>query len=338
MKKFFSLIVAIVCCVGLFVGCGYDAGTDVTGIAFTSETYYVDLNVPTNLEYKILPSTASSYEPKIDFIGQPENRIKISRIEGTVSSVRVTDETFTGIEVSISYSTGSGTRYEDTCRVVLKEYPSSIQTEKDTVYIPNKGITQIAYLGLFGDELKVMDNSIYKTVVKSSDETVISVESQENVIVKSTGKQGKATVSIEVVASDGSKIGSSGLKTTVDVVVTNPVTDCAMIASQTSGGTESKIFRDMTNTAPEILIDDPIETWNLSPIFTDKEGYIVENIGCTIVSLDTDVVVIETNNDGTYTLNAVGEGEAQILLASDGYNTDGDVLIFKIKCVVKYST
>ena len=337
MRKLFSLIVAMTFCLGLFAGCGYAAGTDVTGIAFTSKTYYLDLNVATDLEYKILPSTASSYEPKIDFIGQPENRRKISRVEGTISKVRVTDETFTGIEVSISYSTGSGTRYEDTCNVVLKQYPQFIDTQSEKVYISNKGIAHIPFYGMFNGESRVMDNSIYKTVVKSSDETVVSVESQENVVVKSTGKQGKATVTIEVVASDGSKIGDDGLKTSVEVVVTNPVSDCVVFGSKNNGvSSQPMIYRNILNMVPELHINSASEYHNIEPILVDKDGYIVENVSCMLTSLNEDVAKIKVNNDGTFDIVPVGNGETEILISSDGYGEDGMIKIFKINLVVNY--
>ena len=334
MKKFFSLLITLAFTVGLFVGCGYTAGTGVTGIAFTSDVYYVDYNVETRLDYKILPSTASAFNPQITLVGDDLLLSGIEKINN--DTIKVVDQNFDHVEVQIKYSTGSGVVYGDSCEVRLKKYPEAITTRDDTVYVSSKGITQVEYLGNFGEnDLRTMDNSYYKTRVTSSDETVITVESQDNVVVKSTGKQGKAKITIEVVASDGSKIGASGLQTSVDVVVTNSVSNCTMLASYTdelSGETNAKIYRNLAAGNTTFEFTNTTKCYTIEPILLDDEGYIVENVGYNVVSLNDNVVTVTDNKNGTFSINLVGEGETEVLISSNGYGDNGEIVIFKLKC------
>ena len=340
MKKFLSLIAVFVLSLGIFVGCGYAGGSNVTGIAFTSSHFYVDYNVNTALSYKIYPSTADAFDPQITFIGNEIVQSKIVRV-GNTNVVKVIDESFESIDVSIKYSTGTGKSYVDTCTVELKKYPASISVKEDELKISNKGILQIPYYGDFAGVEKVMDTSYYKTKVKSSDNTVITVEDHNNVVVKSTGKQGRATITIEVCASDGSAIGD-GLETEVDVVVTNNVHDCAMLATHTDnlGNSVAKIYRNLKANETSIAFNTNAlnNTYTIEPILLDKEGYIVEDVGVTVVSLDESIMSVTDNNDGTFSLTALKSGHVKLLITSKGYGPKGEIIIFDVNFIISISS
>ena len=341
MKKVFSFILALTFGLFLFTGCTHSAGTTVTGIAFTQEVFYLDLNVPTRLTYKVYPSSAPYNAPQITFDKTSELDMSIGRISN--DTFVISDHNFKETTFHIAYSTGSGTQYKDDCIVRLKKYPSQVYVEDknalldgNQAYISSKGILQIPLIGLFDDGEKAMDTSYYKFVVTSSDSTVISVESQQNIVVKSTGKQGKSTINIKVVASDGSKIGEDGLVTSVDVFVNNNVDNCSLFTTYT--GTDAKInssfYRDLKNTNTKLVFDSTVEnyTYTIEPVLLDREGYVVSNVGYQIISMDEDIIEIIDNKNGTYSLKAKSSGETEILITSNGYGADGSAVIFKIVC------
>jgi len=47
VKKLYCLLIACIFSVFLFAGCGYSGGETIAGIAFTSNVFYVDEQVPT---------------------------------------------------------------------------------------------------------------------------------------------------------------------------------------------------------------------------------------------------------------------------------------------------
>lgn len=342
MKKILSVVIAITFSLFLFAGCTHKAGTAVTGIAFKQSIFYFDLNVPTKLEYKILPSSASYHEPTITLDNEfLDNRI--SSYNGLKDTFIINDESFESAKFTIKYSTGSGVTYEDTCEVRLKEYPTHVYVgsgnsdldENSKFYISSRGIAQIPLLGLFGSEEKTLDTSYYKFVVASSDSTVITVENQQNIVVKSTGKQGKATINIKVVASDGSKI-KDGLEENVDVIVNNNVSNCTLFTTYENNESEkvSTIYRDLKTSETEFRFDNSIKnnTYIIEPVLLDSDGYVVENIGYTIVSLNEEVIKVVDNGDGTFSLVALTSGQTDVLITSNGYGGDGSAVIFKVSC------
>ena len=67
VKRFCVLLFMCVFSAMLFVGCGYEGGTTVTGIAFTSKEYYVDLGVLT-LIFSLMPDKVLLVFPFVTFI------------------------------------------------------------------------------------------------------------------------------------------------------------------------------------------------------------------------------------------------------------------------------
>lgn len=332
MKKFFSLIIAFVCCMFVFAGCTHVAGTEVTGITFTSDHYYLDLGVPTKLDYRFLPNTSQHLSPVFDPQGSEFDVLSKITLDKSTGYLTINDSTFDKTEVILKYG-----YFTDSCIVELKKYPSSIRVKDDVVYISSNGILQIPYFGNFAGEEKLMDLSFYRTRVTSSDSTVITVENQDNVIVKSTGKRGRATIKIEVIASDGSKI--SGLETSVDVVVNNNISDCSMFVSylDAEGKTVSNIYRNLNNDETELSFNDDTLEYTIEPFMLDNEGFIIENVNCSFLSLNENVVKIIDNGDGTFKFQAIGNGSTQIIVSSNGYAEGGEVIIFKIECNVNKS-
>lgn len=320
MKKIISITLGLLCSLFIFAGCGYSGSQTVVGIAFTSPTYYVDLNVPFKLGYKILPSSASAAEPQFE-VSAGFDYVSYINFDRTNGVITVIDRRFEQINVKIEYGS-----YSDTCTVVLKQYPSSISFNEQEVYLSAGAMTELSCFGKFGTENIRLDHSYYHAIITSSDPTVVTIENQNKLLVKSTGKRGKSTITVTICNSDGEII--EGLTTSVDVVITNNVSDAAVVI-------DGHHIRDFSQT---LSINKKVnDTFTINPIFVDAEGFVVDHLENTIISSNSSVLEVE-NNDGEFLIRVKGAGETQLLVTSNGYDANGNLVVFTIKCQVITST
>ena len=316
MKKLYSLIIACLFSVFLFAGCGYTGSDTITGIAFTSNVFYVDEDVPTKLGVKVFPSSASASDLRFNSsVSDFDLRyVNFDREEGIIS---INNSAVSEVKVTVLYGS-----FEDECMVYLKSYPNSVNFSQSSINLYAGGMTQLSYFGLFDSGLKAIDTSFYNTKLISSDPSVISVEDSNNLIIKSTGRSGSATLTATMVKSNGV---STGLSASIKVNVVNTIKECSLLINDTNLIRNISLATDQnltTITYNSALVGGTI---NINPIFTDIYDFIIEDSDYELISNNQNVVKVVNDQ-----LVIVSSGSTEILLIPNFSDENGSPIIFKI--------
>lgn len=215
-KSYALLTIAIICLTIMLSACGVVGGKDVFGVKFLTNTtvnyggekvkcFYLDVNEKFNLPYAIYPATATS-NAYISFAHNADHdkETTFNLLSNGEFEITSTDFPDTGVQVTIT----ANTEYTDKCLVKLVNYPENclISNEKD--YVNQNGIYPFSIIDNGGNKLKLSD---YKFHMESSDNTVLAIENEQELTVRSTGKIGSATISIYFM-SDGGKTTLIGEK------------------------------------------------------------------------------------------------------------------------------
>ena len=216
-KALIFLFIVILPVTILLSGCGATPTNEARGVHFVSTEYdestgyavfEVDLNVPTNLDFKVNPSSWSGYAITYQPIGgDPANRVRYELINGVIT-VNSTD--FQEIQIRIHIN-----GYTDTCIVRLKEYPVRIQTDLTEVNINSFGVYTINVYGEFdnGDGTtytRAMTDQEFNFNVQTSDETIIDVPNANRLKVCSVRRNSaSATVTVTLNNTVGESRGLS---------------------------------------------------------------------------------------------------------------------------------
>ena len=198
MKRILSLLSVCIASLLLFTGCGIEGGSQPTGIEFVREIFYVDYNVSTFLDYKVYPSTAAreyvSYEIEADYTLEDS-------FEFRNGAIKVTDSNFSSVKVKAKLNS-----LVDTCRVMLKEYPTSVNLGDATDTINAGLIKYLDLKGQFKDGVRTCENDEFVYKMTSSNPSVIEILDEKTLAVRSTGRSGEATVSVKIFNSAGQEM------------------------------------------------------------------------------------------------------------------------------------
>ena len=324
MKKLALVFCLIISSLFLFAGCGYSGSITPVSISFVSENFYVDLNIPCSLDYKVLPSSARGATLTFEAIADYDYSTYFD-FNASTGTIVVRDNRFE--EIKVLLRCGDLT---DECMVYLKQYPTSIEFEESLNYLSAGSMAELVCNGLFGSDTRAINNSYYNVSLVSSDPTVVSIEDANRFLVKATGKQGTCTITAKLVDVNGNAIlvSSGGHLVEVETQTTVSVV----------GNVESALVvidnNFIRNLDAEINIQSSInDQFEIQAYFMDKDDFLIENIETIIISLNTDVATIVKSENKTY-LKIVGGGTAEIVITSNGYDSNGDMVVFRICCQI----
>ena len=283
MKKLISIISVFVLSLLVFSGCKVEGGTEITGIEFIRDVFYVDYQVETALEYKVYPHTASgvyvSFELNDDYTLE-------SYYNFSQGKIKVLNRKFTSMVVKAKAS-----GFEDSCEVKLREYPETVRFAETDVVLDSGMVYAMDLLGTFsstGEERSVKDGEfIYK--VQSSDPTVIEVVSEEGLIVQSTGRRGNATVNIQIFNASGQEM--NGLSSSIDFVISESIDT----AYATLGN--NLVVKDGMESIVEF---NPGSLNKLNVRYFDENGFLVDLAKCEVYLSNDDVFEIIEDQTGIY--------------------------------------
>lgn len=326
MKKIISLVVMFMCSLLVFAGCGYEGGTQAKGVAFTSSVYYVDENVPFQLDYRVFPATANTNNLYVVFESHDTVNYGKYTLDSSSGVITVTDagvgsDKFKPMEVAVVCG-----NYSDICTVVLKDYPESVRFESQNIDLVAGTLTELSVLGEFASGEDRIDPSFYNIKIESSNPSVVSVEDWSNFLIKSTGKSGSATITCTFYNSDNKKIQGLDCQTTVNIV--SNVEDAVVTLDNHFIRDFSRVINITANVGAKC---------DLTPMFLDQNGFIVEDKTYTIISLNKEVIEVQ-NVGGVSKLTIVGGGEAKIVIASNVYDANGNLVTFTLNINVTIST
>lgn len=208
----------------LLTGCGATPINNVKAVYFESNLYdeetgyaifEVDLNIETELKFKINPSSWSGYKPTYAVIKFGESEKNRSRFRLEYGKIIVLESTFEEITVRIEVNGLS-----DTCIVRLKQYPTEIYLTQDTrltecndyinangtynIHIFGKFVTKDAVTKETVEEIREITDDIYKFNVESADDTIIYVlDSSRLKVCALKSKIESTTVTIKLLDTTG---------------------------------------------------------------------------------------------------------------------------------------
>ncbi len=296
---FLTLIIALSLPMIMFLSaCGATPSSEITGILFNPSKYdaegtavfEVDLGTPTDLSYKVYPSSASGYKVYFDPIdkGTAENSLKFKFKDGNIT---INSEDFEDVRYKIRIG-----EFSDTCVIKLKKYPTSISTPETSIVMNSDDVYDIVIKGDFTNtdgsvrRNVSIDDSQYKFLVESSDETVISVPNENRLKFIAVRKNGTANakVTAKLLNANGEE---TGLQVEIQVKVVQNIADCVVVMS----GSE-KFVRNNDKVevdCNDLDIDGGYRVINLEiyPVNTNGELCVNENYSINITS-DTDYILV----------------------------------------------
>lgn len=290
----------------ILTGCGIEGSVTAVSIDFTEDVFYVDLNVRTLLTYKVFPSTAKNITVSYDYeIDTREEEYKTFPFDG---SVTVKDSRFR--EMTVFIQTGELT---DTCLVKLKEYPLSIgfyNDKQDNAVMKSDKIESglIYSLNLMGDydgDLRPLnDNYIYK--VTSSNPSVVAVEDEQKLLVRSTGRKGNSKITVEILKSNLEPVlnGIDKLEASIELVCDSNVSSSFVAFNGTK----------RINDGVQIEIVPEIKSYELEAFFFDKDSVLLDAEYEIFVSREDIISTYEQENKKYLKLNRLPvEGESRLI-------------------------
>lgn len=209
MKKIFSLIFICLISIFAFAGCGVKGGSMAMGVEFVKDVFYVDYNVNTFLDYKVYPITADNVYVNFEV----ENDLSIEKYFSFKDGyVKVVNKRFTSIKVTAKLN-----EHTDVCEVKLKEYPQSISFNETVDYVNAGSVYPINLQGVFDDGVKTCKDQQFNFKLESSNPSIIEVLSEDDLLVRSTGRRGQAELTVKIL--DASNQEKSGLEATMTLKV-----------------------------------------------------------------------------------------------------------------------
>lgn len=295
----------------LLSGCGATATNEARGVHFVSSKYdeetgyaifEVDLNVATNLDYKVNPSSWSGYSVTYQPIGgDPANRVRYELINGVIT-VKSLD--FQEIQIRIHIN-----GHTDTCIVRLKEYPVKIQTNLTQVNINAFGVYTINVYGEFDDGAgstytrPITDNEFNFTIA-TSDETVIDVPNENRLKVCSVRRNSAAaTVTVTLNDMQGE---SKGLSFTIHFNVVQNASSGYLLVSGYDKFVNNGDTIDINLSDLEYEEGHYVLSWRLY-VFSESGRYTETTSSCTTnnsryVEIDNDASTLFITTDGSLSL------------------------------------
>jgi len=333
MKKIFSLI--SICLVSLFAfaGCGIQGSKTVTGIEFVRDVFYVDYNVPTRLEYRVYPSTVPQKDLyvtlNIDGDSILERYYLLHNEELTITKIQTQgSDIIDGFNYSDELKVKAKlNNLETDCTIKLKEYPTSVKFSKESDQINSGLVYPLELNGQFIDGIRECAPGEFNYKIDSSNSSVVEVVSEENLLVRSTGRRGEATITLKVFNSVGEEQPDLEAKTTLTVVDSIKesyatfgnacvLTDGLELEVHTAPGTEFKI---------------DVKYFSVDDYLID-----IANFDCYLSN--DEVFEIVNKNDGVYLkVIATSDIETDLIIMSKAVDQTGFPVKIKCKLKVRFS-
>lgn len=329
MKKIFSLLA--ICLVSLlaFSGCGITGSKSVTGIEFVRDVFYVDYNVPTFLDYKVYPSTVSKDDLyvslNIDGDSTLERFYNLHNGELTITKIQTQNS---DIDDGFDYDdvltvNARLNNYETSCQIRLKEYPTSVEFHKESDQINSGLVYPLELNGQFVDGIRECLPGEFNYQVISSNPSVIEVVSQENLLVRSTGRRGQATISLKVFNTIGEE--QIDLNDTITLTVIEAIDEAYAVFGNKFILTDGLEKELNVSTGDEFKLD--VKYFSL-------DNYLVQLTGFNCYLSNDKVFEIIEKQDGKYLkVVAAEDSEVDLTIMSDAVDNMG--LPIKIKCKFK---
>ena len=285
MKRILSLLTIFLVSIFSFAACGVKGGSMATGIEFVRDVFYVDYNVETFLDYKVYPSTADNVYVNY-VLKHDEAIVPYFSFSNKTGKIKVVNQRFTSVRVTVKMN-----EYTDECEVRLKRYPDSISLVKTEDYINAGSVYPLDLEGVFGEEPNLekisCKNSLYKVKLVSSDPSVIEIVSEEDLLVRSTGRMGEATITAKMLNGYGEEI--EGLAATLKLSVVENIASSFIVVGNNSVNNKAYL---------------PIETSVVGSKYYIK-AYYFGNSGFKNEIAEFDVYL---SNDKVFELNKDEEG------------------------------
>lgn len=300
-NKLKYLVVALICMMSVFVfvGCGTEGSSEVQGVFFVKDVYYVDYGVETFLEYKVYPSTSSNYAVNLTL---GSNYIAESKyFDFYKGYVKVKDKAFTPIKVNVGIN-----EFQDSCEVRLREYPRRISFAETTKKLPSGRLLTLEVDGVFESGNRKCNPDEFNYRITSSDPSVVYVVDSANLIVASTGKSGESDIRVEILNSLGE---SQGLVATTKIVCRNNVADTFVVFGETV----------IKNNAELNISADEGVSFDVQVYYFDKNDFLIS---------DADFDILLSTNDVFEVVE--GEGNKKSLVVKPKKNAEVDTYEVKV--------
>ncbi len=326
MKKFLSIFIMFVCCAFVFAGCGVVGSGDAAGIQFLQDVFYVDKNVETHLDYKVYPLTAKNYNIRYSL---PANYGSDTTYRFVNGNVTVTDDAFRPIDIDINLNDA----YTDTCTVRLRQYPKSIgiykkNSENEDTKITNDSVYgglvyALNVKGIFGSNStpRFFEENEFNYQIESTNQNIIAIESERNLLVRSTGKRGSSLVTVRVCDGQGNAV--SGLSTSINLTVVDPIDNTFATFDNRFVLRHGETYELTLEKGYEAVIN--VRSFN-------EEGFIINNAEYDCY-LSNDSVFESRIDDLGIFLVVKGSGEVKVTLQSRSSDASGKPV--KIEFVLK---
>ena len=317
MKRIFSFSIIILACAFIFASCGIEGNKEIAGIQFVSDVFYVDYNVETFLDYKVYPSTAE--DVYVTYKIENSNEIDNTFIF-TQGRIKVIDKAFTTISVTLMSN-----QLSDSCKVRLKEYPTAISFDKQEDYVNAGSVYYLDLKGVFGDGVKMCEGGDFNYKITSNNTSVIEVISEENLLLKSTGRRGSAKIDVQIFNSVNQEM--SGLKTSINLIVVETLNDSFVTLDS------NRVLRHNETTILTKNISDEL----LLEVMYFSDLNLVNKLADFNVYLSNDNVFEIVEKEGKTYLKVVGEGVVEITIQSTAHNNQGVPIVIKNNIEVQIS-
>jgi len=150
---------------------------------------------------------------------EPQSSIdQASYFNFSKGKIKVINKNFSKINVIIKMND-----FTDTCEVRLKQYPTAIKFDKASDYVNANSIYALDVKGVFSDLTRDCENGEFNYKIKSSNTSVIEVVSEDDLLVRSTGRRGFSQ--IEVSICNSKNVAMTGLKATINLNVVETIED-----------------------------------------------------------------------------------------------------------------
>ncbi len=333
LKKYcLIMLLVLVLPLGLvFTACGATPSNEAKGVFFESSIYdeetgnavfEVDVGIEAELKFKVNPSTWTGYKPVYQVLrsGNTDENRKNFNLENGKIYVRNSD--FEPITVQISVND-----YKDVCIIRLKEYPIDIfflnsEDERINEYSEAISANSSYNIHIFGEfktadgktNVREVKDSEFKFLVKSSDETVISVKNSNRLLINTLkNKPESASVTVALLdAANNNKFKNKELKVNFSVI---PLISHGYLELDGVDHFIKETPKDPLNISSN---SDGIE-------FTTVNGEEYYTIGFKLFLVSSDGVVINADS-GKYSLEVKSNNENCIIY--DKFNSQ--ILVKKV--------
>ncbi len=306
-KRSFILAMFLIFSTVLLSACGVQGSTQVVGVKFSTERlvsfdgrqvkcFMLDVGEEFNIPYQIFPNTATE-DANVVFSHKADNRYNntFNFIDG---KFQILNSNFPEEGVLVNIVVNS--EHTDECLIKKVKYPES-NLKGDTEDIIYQNATYV--FSVVDDYGKSIDVTKYNFCIESSDESVVKIENNDSLIVKSTGKRGASKITVSYVSDAGKKykIGEKTLTVLMNAVDSKIVIDGNIVNMQNLN-----------------IVLDKDQNGDAIPKDMDVSVYLIDSEGFEITGFDYEIKIISgsaiTVNEKRITLHHSGNKELKCII------------------------